>query len=191
MENKSYLIVHGYGGSGPEHWQAWLYDKLKSSGEIVYFPSLPDPNSPNLNEWIVRLKDEIKKLDGEKFVICHSLGTILWLHYANLPDVAAVDHLLLVAPPSAEGIAGLPEANGFLPIPFDKENLFKSAKDIRLVSSDADEYCLEKASHYFGERLSITTDILPNEAKHINIDSGYGPWTDVEKWCEDPTYRLK
>lgn len=191
MKDRSYLIVHGYGGSGSAHWQAWLYNQLKDSNEKVYFPSLPNEHSPNLNKWIIALKDEVKKLEGEKFVICHSLGTILWLHYANLSDVIEVDHLLLVAPPGPDGIAGLENVNGFLPIPLQKKNLFKSSKNIRLVCSDADEFCVEKASIHFGEALSITTDILPNEARHINIDSGYGPWPDVQKWCQDPTYRLK
>lgn len=191
MKDRSYLIVHGYGGSGPTHWQAWLYNKLTDSNEKVYFPSLPNPNSPDLNEWIAALKDEIKKLEGEKFVICHSLGTILWLHYANLFDDIEVDHLLFVAPPGSDGIAGLENVSGFLPIPLEKEKLFKIAKDIRLVCSETDEFCVEKASIYFGETLEIKKDILPDEARHINIDSGYGPWPDVEKWCQDPTYRLK
>ena len=36
------LIVHGLGGSGPDHWQTWLASRLAARGVSVSYPDLPD-----------------------------------------------------------------------------------------------------------------------------------------------------
>ena len=191
MGERSYLIVHGLGGSGRGHWQAWLYERLKAAGEKVYFPSFPEPDTPKLTPWLSILKEEVKKLEGERFVICHSLGTILWLHYAQLSDCIQVEHLLLVAPPGPKAIETYSVLQDFGPIPMERGSLTKSAEQIRLVSSPKDEYCEENAAVCFGQHLSIVVDQLPDHAKHININSGYGSWPDVENWCKNPSFRIK
>ncbi len=30
---RSFLILHGYLGSGPDHWQTWLAARLRAAGE--------------------------------------------------------------------------------------------------------------------------------------------------------------
>ncbi len=41
MARPSYLILHGYAGSGPGHWQSWLAGRLRSGDASVHFPDLP------------------------------------------------------------------------------------------------------------------------------------------------------
>ena len=48
---RSFLILHGYAGSGPGHWQTWLADRLASAGERVAYPALPSPDAPLLTTW--------------------------------------------------------------------------------------------------------------------------------------------
>ena len=38
------LILHGYLGNSPEHWQTWLAGRL----EGARYPELPDPEHPRL-----------------------------------------------------------------------------------------------------------------------------------------------
>jgi hypothetical protein len=40
MSRPSYLILHGYQGSGPGHWQAWLAGRLQATDALVRFPDL-------------------------------------------------------------------------------------------------------------------------------------------------------
>ena len=40
------VIVHGYDGSGPGHWQRWLEAELRVRGIAVLIPNLPDPTAP-------------------------------------------------------------------------------------------------------------------------------------------------
>jgi hypothetical protein len=81
----------------------------------------------------------------------------------------------LVAPPSEA--AGLSEIDAFFPTP-----LPALVGGARLVCSDDDPYCPEGAGTLYGEPLRIPADVLPG-AGHLNPETGYGPWPQVEAWC--------
>ena len=108
---KSFLLLHGTGGSGPGHWQSFLAQTLRSSGANVYYPDLPSKDSPDLTEWRRELDSTLASAgDHSKLtVVCHSLGCALWMHHAHgnaqsLRDdcspayINPVDRLVLVAP---------------------------------------------------------------------------------------------
>ena len=42
MPSMSFLILHGWQGSGPGHWQTWLAGRLRDRGERVSYPELPE-----------------------------------------------------------------------------------------------------------------------------------------------------
>ena len=54
--NKRVLILHGLGGSDFPHWQAHLASDLIKENYIVSFPSFPNRDNPDLNEWKEFLK---------------------------------------------------------------------------------------------------------------------------------------
>lgn len=191
MINRSFLIVHGLSGSGEGHWQRWLYDKLKSIGEKVYFPDLPSSYTPKLDEWLETLKGAIGKMKGEKIVICHSMGAVLWLHYSNLKNITKVDRVLLVAPPSKSAIEKLDIDMKFLDFEVNKELLSKSSLKSILVVSDNDEYCPEKGSIYYGKELAVETIVFSDKAGHINIKSNYGEWYPVLVWCLNESGKIE
>lgn len=64
----------------------------------------------------------------------------------------------------------------FSPIPFDREILHQSTPSVLLISSNADPYCPSGAHRIFGEALRIPSHVFPDQAGHINMDSGFGPW---------------
>src|SRR3954470_12232349 len=45
------LILHGWQGSGPDHWQTWLAGRLRDRGAHVQYPSLPDCDVPCPDRW--------------------------------------------------------------------------------------------------------------------------------------------
>ena len=53
----SYLLLHGLGGSGPEHWQTWLSTQLVERGQRVYYPQFPDHDEPSLAIWLQELSE--------------------------------------------------------------------------------------------------------------------------------------
>lgn len=179
---RSFLILHGYEGSGPEHWQSWLAGQLREAGERVAYPDLPDPHAPALPAWRDALARELRALHGELTVVAHSLACILWLHHCDEPVTgdARAARVLLVAPPS---LAGAPEPlHSFFPVPLDRGRVAAAATETRLVCSPDDPYCPEDAAALYAAALGLEHDVLDG-AGHINPDAGYGPWPAAEAWC--------
>lgn len=75
--SKKILLLHGFEGNPKLYFFPWLIKALEPFGEVIC-PSLPNPASPKLSEWIKCVKD----LVGEEEVdltIGHSLGGTLAL----------------------------------------------------------------------------------------------------------------
>lgn len=179
--SRGFLILYGWGGSGAEHWQTWLAQRLRSTGEAVRYPAFPEPDNPELGPWLAVLRSELDAMRGRRTVICHSLAVLLWLHHAQQPQAAVADRLLLVAPPGPS--VNNSQVATFFPPPLDGAALRRSAREILLVCSDADPFCPERAAQYYGRPLGIDVRLLPPEARHINVAAGYGPWPWAEQWC--------
>jgi uncharacterized protein len=178
-----FLIVHGLGGSGPDHWQTWLAARLRTRGLNVAYPQLPDPDTPSLDAWCDALAGELDGFDEPPVVACHSLGAVLWMQSAARLRRRLADRVLLVAPPSAG--AGVPEIAEFVPPPLDREAIATAAAGTRLVCAPSgDPYCPEGAVTAYAEPLGLPVDEIPG-ADHINTDAGYGRWPAVEAWCLD------
>jgi len=177
------LIVHGLEGSGPDHWQTWLRQRLLERGVDVYYLGLPDPAEPQLDAWVAVLERELDRLGPDGLVVaCHSLGAVTWLHLASRTDRRLAERVLLVAPPSAG--AGVAEIAGFVPAPLDAAAAARAADSTRVVCADAgDPYCPEGPGLW--EPLGLPIDVIPNGG-HLNTDAGYGEWPAVKSWCLDP-----
>src|SRR5438132_6588589 len=116
LTSRRFLLLHGWGNRRfVAHWQWQLAEQLRSAGEQVLFPQLPDTDTPSLENWIEVLHAELAQLGaGERIVIAHSLGTLLWLNAAaGLAPEQRVDRVLLVAPPSPTYLSQFPEVKTF------------------------------------------------------------------------------
>ena len=171
MRRQSYLILHGYQGSGPGHWQTWLAARLRSGDAVVRYPDLPDADAPRMSAWLETLERELDMIGDPPIVICHSLACALWLHHVAGGGNPA-ERVLLVAPPS---IAGVPDAlTQFFPVPS------VTLDNARIVCSDDDPYCPEGAANLY----DIPADVLPGQG-HINPEAGYGAWPAAEAWARE------
>ncbi len=175
MGRPLYLILHGYQGSGPGHWQTWLAHRLRSGDAAVHYPDFPDADAPQLRSWLSALEGELDAIGEPPIVLCHSLACLLWLHQLAAGGKTA-SRVLLVAPTSE---AGAPEMlSSFFPAPL------TPLEDARLVCSDNDPFCPEGAAELYGRPLGVPTDVLSGRG-HINPDAGYGPWPAVEAWARE------
>jgi uncharacterized protein len=178
----SFLIVHGLGGSGPDHWQSWLAERLRDRGLRVSYPDLPDPDEPSLEAWVTALGRELEQHDPQHLVVaCHSLGAVTWLHLAARSEHELAERVLLVAPPSAG--AGVAEIAEFVPAPLDAEAVARAAGATRLVCADGGDPYRPEGPELF-EPLRIPIDVIEGGG-HLNTDAGYGWWPAVERWCLD------
>ncbi len=166
-----YLILHGLEGSGPDHWQTWLADRLRAAGHDVRYPDLPDADAPAPDRWLAALERE---REPDQVVLCHSLACVLWLHHRAAGGPPA-QRALLVAPPCPQ--ADVAEIQPFFPVPREPD----VTPEARIACSDADPYCPVGAAAYYAD-VGVPIDLLPG-AGHVNTDAGFGPWPAVEAWC--------
>ena len=177
------VIVHGWQGSGPEHWQSRLAARLPE----VRYPRLPDADRPRRAAWLAALADTLAGLpDGGFDVVCHSLAVPLWLHHAAAGSGPRAARVLLVAPPSPT--LTVPELAGFLPPPLDPAAVARVAGHTELLGTDDDPYCPEGALAAYGRPLGVPTTVVPGGG-HLNVEAGYGPWPAMEAWARSPGRR--
>jgi predicted alpha/beta hydrolase family esterase len=176
----AFLILHGLEGSGPQHWQTWLAGRLRDGGHVVSYPSLPEADHPRVEDWLGALDVELAKLPAETTVLCHSLGSLLWLHHAARRPTTQVGRALLVAPPQPDVEDA--DSVGFRPTPLAADGVAAAARETRLVCSTDDPWSSREQSQRIGDEAGIEITWLEN-AGHINTDAGYGPWPWVERWA--------
>ena len=68
------FMIHGWEGSGNNHWFPWLRGKLEEKGCKVFSPDMPNTNNPQREEWILYLRDLVGETDAETYFVGHSLG---------------------------------------------------------------------------------------------------------------------
>ena len=176
------LILHGWQGSGPDHWQSWLAGQLRAADREVRYPTLPDPDSPSLECWLAALRTTLDGLPDDGFdVVAHSLGAVLWLHHvARSDDSPRPARVALVAPPSPR--TTIPELAAFFPAPMNIDVVRHAADGTVLVGGTADPYTPEGIAIAYGRPLKMPTTIIAGGG-HLNPEAGYGPWPAVLDWC--------
>lgn len=194
MAEDIFLVLHGWGGNKPAHWQEHLVQKLTEAGKKVHYPKMPDPTAPNLAAWQERLAGELAEIaaqspDAPLTVLTHSLGSINWIHYtagraAGSPVIA--DRVLLIAPPyivpQIPPIDVPPTVTQFFPPPINPAGLKSAARQTVLIASDTDDYATYDQSSGYAQLLEIPIHKLPG-AGHISPYYGYGEWPWVLEWC--------
>jgi predicted alpha/beta hydrolase family esterase len=148
----------------------------------VSYPELPDPYDPQPDEWLAALQPQLRELDGERIVLCHSLACLLWLLNARGGATNVADRVLLVAPPCTDDIAAVVR---FRPDGVTADHVRAAAQSTRMLCSDADPYCPAGAAATFGQPLELQYSVIRGGG-HLNTDAGYGPWPDAEAWAVGP-----
>jgi len=161
-----YLIVPGWGGSDPTHWQThWQRELGARRIEVA------DWDAPRLADWLRALDEAVRGVEVPPVLIAHSLGCIAvarWAAGASRPVRGA----LLVAPSDLdrEGCPAVlrefaPVPRGRLPFP------------ARVVASDNDPYAALPRAQQMASDWGAAVTVLFG-AGHINVASGHGPWRD-------------
>ena len=191
--SKHVLIIHGWGNTRAEdHWQRHLAVNLRKQGHQVYYPQLPDTETPTFADWaeVVIAELEMASQGGaEVVVVAHSLGCSTFLKLAvdgHLPG--RVNRVLFVAPADPSVLS---DVSSFIVHPNDvvKTALHASADSVTLVGSDADVWTPNGVQATYGDPLGLEAVIIPG-AKHLALGDGWGYWQGVIDWVNDPTAGL-
>ncbi len=166
MTPTSVLILPGWQGSGPEHWQmhwARLY------GYTVVEQN--DWQHPLRGDWLARLDETVIDAPGPVVFVAHSLGCLLVAAWAAVSrHTARVKGALLVAPGDTEAPELNPRLSGWSPIV--RQALpFKSI----LVGSQNDPYCAAERAHGLARDWGADWVDL-GAAGHINANSSLSDW---------------
>lgn len=177
---RTVVLLHGYEGNGPTHWQTWLADALDGRGVTVRYPELPEPFAPDLGAWRGALGAVLGADEASgRVVVAHSLACHLWAHVASGAAGPLADRVVLVAPPGcAETLATFP---GLPPGPLDGATLARAASRTDVVLGSGDPW-RASPEDYRGVGLDVR-DVAGGA--HLNVDAGYGPWPVMLAWLLD------
>lgn len=166
MKSRNVLILPGWQGSGPQHWQS-LWQARQGFQRVDQHDWL----RPLRGDWIARLEDVVLSADEPVVLVAHSLGCVLVAAWASHTRHAhRVKAALLVAPGDVEREALRPVLASWSPIPL-QPLPFKST----LVASQDDPYCsFERAQSLAAAWGSALVDA--GAVGHINAESGLGNW---------------
>jgi hypothetical protein len=172
-----HLIVPGWAGSGPEHWQThWEHALGASRVELADWLS-PDPDA-----WTSALDAAVASLARRDprppVLVAHSLGCIAIARWARASR-RSVRAALLVAPADVEYAPCLPTLRTFIPVrrarlPFSS-----------LVVTSDDDPCVslpraEAFASAWGSELAVIA-----RGGHLNAASKLGPWPEGRALLDD------
>jgi predicted alpha/beta hydrolase family esterase len=169
------LIVPGFHGSGPDHWQSWLEQQLPNSTRI----SGIDFEQPVLAQWAGRIRDELAQAQQPLWIIAHSFGSLAAVvAAADRPEHIA--QLILVAPadPDRFDCMGLKQERSLM---VERFTLGK-ALPLRplqvnglVIASRNDPWLGYDKAMALANAWQLDFHDGGN-AGHINADAGYGAW---------------
>ncbi len=163
------LMVPGYAGSGPEHWQTRWEEKIRTARRVEQ----DDWEHPTVEGWTGRIAEAIARARRPVVVIAHSAGVAALAHAARRHPMRGVKGAFLVALPDFELSEGVPEAcRVFAPLPTDPLP-FPSM----MIASEDDPYCDPSRAEDFAAAWG-SDFYSAGVAGHFNTDSGHGPWPE-------------
>jgi len=163
------LIIPGWSGSGPDHWQSRWESRLQTARRVVQ----DDWYKPSRHVWAERIVKAVRSATRPVVLVAHSAGVSAVAHAAEHLHPGEVAGAFLVAPPSERAKRAIP---GMGPdfIEHRRETLpFPSV----LISSATDPYCTQDEARELAEAWG-SEFVDAGDSGHLNTESGHGPWPD-------------
>lgn len=165
------LILPGWQGSGPEHWQAHWLDLLDKTVLVRQ----RDWNKPNRDDWLDVAVAAIER-HPNPILVGHSLGAILIAHLANRRPDLPIAGALLVAPADVDNRAReVPEVASFAPLP-----TIPFGFPTIVVGSRNDPW-MPPARARILARMWEAEYVDAGHAGHINAAADLGAWPEGQR----------
>jgi predicted alpha/beta hydrolase family esterase len=175
MKPANVLILPGWQGSGPQHWQS-LWELRHGYHRVEQH----DWVKALRGDWVARLEDVLLTRDEPAVLVAHSLGCHLVAAWAaHSQHTHRVKGALLVAPGDPERADVREMLPSWSPIPL-QALPFPSV----LVASRDDPYCEFERARLFAYAWGAQfIDYGP--CGHINADSGLASWPEGHVLLQD------
>ncbi|MBL1376335.1 RBBP9/YdeN family alpha/beta hydrolase [Zobellella iuensis] len=170
-----FIMVPGWKGSGPEHWQSHWQQLLPGAKRL----SVQSWDKPDPDDWIRSLDGMIRRARRPVVLIAHSLGCVTIAHWVECHGREAalrVAGALLVAPADVERPGAPDELRPFAPLP--RTPLPFPAL---ILGSETDPTASSRRVWQFGDWWGAETHIL-GDVGHINTESGHRQWPEGMRW---------
>lgn len=162
------LLLPGWQGSGPDHWQM-RWAKLHGYSVVEQNDWL----RPRRGDWLARLDEVVIDAPGPVVLVAHSLGCILVSAWASLSRHTAKVHAAFLVAPGDVALSAMQEAlPGWLPI--ERRPL---AFRTLVVGSDNDPFCSAERAQQLARDWSARWVGL-GAAGPISADSSLDDWPE-------------
>lgn len=173
---KTAYFIHGWEGHPNNCWFPWLKQELINHNYKVVIPSMPNPASPSIKEWVDTLNNIIKP-DPESILIGHSIGCQTILRYLEslLPDIKFagiffVGGWITLKPKSLENTGSKEIAKPWLETPLNWQKISLHSNNVITIFSTNDYFVYVKDSQIFKEKLHAKIIIEENQG-HFDDES--------------------
>jgi uncharacterized protein len=153
------LLVSGYGGSGPDHWQTWFESQLPDTIRV----SEINNTTLDLPAWAATVRWEINRASAPVWIVAHGFGCLAAVQAAS--DYSErVAGAMLVAPFDPDNV----RATALLPeTPLEFPSIIVSSTNNPHMRSDRAAFW---AAFWNSSFVSV------GAAGGIDPASGFGPW---------------
>lgn len=170
MNKKRVFIIHGWEGYPEEGWFPWLKKELENKDFEVQVPQMPNPDKPQLNEWLDKINEVVSKPDDQTFFVGHSLGCYTIAKYLEgLNTGLKIGGVVFVA--GFSGRLNIPELENFYKNPLNWNKIKTHTTDFIAIHSDNDAYVPLERGEELKEKLGAKL-IIEKGKKHFSGDEG-------------------
>ena len=177
---RTVVLLHGYEGNGPTHWQTWLAERLPHEGVVVRYPLLPDPFAAGPEELGAGARRRARRRPATRPRGRRALPRLPPLgprrrrhrHPARRPCGARRSAR------RRETTATFPRLP---PGPLDAATLARASGRTDVVLGTDDPWRADPADF---RRAGLDLRDVPGGA-HLNVDAGLGPWPEMLDWVLD------
>lgn len=176
MNQKRVFIVHSWGGSPDEPLYKWLKSELEKNGFEVVVPEMPNSEEPEIEAWVLKLKEIIGEPDKDTMLVGHSIGCQAILRYLEkLNPASKVGGVVFIAPwltlSNLESDEERRVAEPWLNTPIRETDVVKHTTKITAIFSDNDPFVPSENIELFKKRFSAEI-IVEREKGHFTADDG-------------------
>lgn len=172
---KKVYIIHGWDGSPDEPLFVWLDKNLTDKDYEVKRLSMPNPETPVIEDWVSKIKEDVI-LDEDTIFVGHSVGCQAVMRFLETQDKnTKICGVLLLAPwmhldqttIEEEGEEVIELARPWMETPIDFEKVKNISNKITAIFSDNDVFVPVSEKDFFAKKLGAKT-IMEHEKGHFS-----------------------